>query len=130
MREKPNAAYRSAAEEFARRLTSALGDRVDSIVLYGSVARRQAKRDSDVDILVISQDADYTQEVASQICSDLEYESNYAFLISVVHLGREEFYAERQLGTRFLATVLSQGIALHDNGTFSRGREKALAASR
>ncbi len=35
--------YRAAASEFARRLTDALGDRVDSIVLYGSTARGDAE---------------------------------------------------------------------------------------
>jgi uncharacterized protein len=54
MRQKLNETYRNVAVEFAQRVASALGDQVDAIVLYGSVARGEAKRDSDIDILVVS----------------------------------------------------------------------------
>lgn len=40
-------------EEFVRRVLERYEDKIDSIILFGSVARGEAKEDSDIDILVI-----------------------------------------------------------------------------
>ena len=42
-----------AVEEFVRRALDKYGDRIESIILFGSVARGEAKEDSDIDILVV-----------------------------------------------------------------------------
>jgi predicted nucleotidyltransferase len=130
MRQKLNNKYRKAAEEFAHRVTSALGDAIDSIVLYGSVARGEAKRDSDIDLLLISPDPETARETASQVCSDFTYEHNYTFFISEVHFSREEFYKLWQLGSPFIANVVKEGVILYDNGTFARVHQQATAGSR
>ena len=130
MRQKLNEVYRKAAVEFAQRVTSALGGPVDAIVLYGSVARGEAKRYSDIDILVVSADPQRTREQLSEINSDFAYERNYTFFISLVQYSREEFYRLIQLGSPFIANVIDEGIILYDDGTFSAVREKATAASR
>ena len=39
-------------EDFAQRVRTVIGDRVDSIVLYSSVKKEEARSDSDVDVLV------------------------------------------------------------------------------
>jgi predicted nucleotidyltransferase len=70
MPKKINETHKKAAVEFARRVTSALGDQVDAIVLYGSVARGEAKRDSDIGILVVSPQPEVTRKQASEICED------------------------------------------------------------
>ncbi len=57
MRHGLNVLYRSAAEEFAHKIVSTLGDVVHCVVLYGSVARKQARSASDTDVLVIGADA-------------------------------------------------------------------------
>ena len=118
-----NAIYRTAAEEFAERVRASLGDRVDSIVLYGSTARGEAKSDSDVDILVISRDADMTRDELSEIRADFTYEHSYAFFLSLAHYDREEFHRLRELGSPFIGEVVREGEVLYDNGTFSGIRE-------
>ena len=129
MKPKLNEVYRKAAAEFARRVASTLGDQLDSIVLYGSVARGEAKRNSDIDILVVTLRPGVTREKISEICSDFTYENDYAFFVSLVHFGREELDRLREVRSPFIANVLSEGVILHDNGTFSGVREKASAAS-
>ena len=129
MRQTLNAIYRRAAEEFARRVTSCLGGQVDSIVLYGSVARGDTKRASDVDVLVISPDPAAVKDRISAIRSDLSYESNFAFFISLVQLSRAELLELVRLGSPFAWDIVREAIGLYDNGTFSRIRRQALAAS-
>jgi predicted nucleotidyltransferase len=79
MRQTLQTIYPTAAEEFARRVTSALGDQVDALVLFGSVARGEATRSSDIDIVVIGPNPAATRETISWIGSDLTYEHRFAF---------------------------------------------------
>ena len=45
--------YQRAVDEFVRRAVEKYKDRIDEIILFGSVARGEAGEDSDIDILVI-----------------------------------------------------------------------------
>lgn len=45
--------YREAVDRFVHAVTDRLGDRLVSVVLYGSVARGTPKKGSDVDLLVV-----------------------------------------------------------------------------
>ena len=49
-----SAEYRDIAEEFVKRVVFRLGDKIDSILLYGSVSRGEAKKNSDIDILIVT----------------------------------------------------------------------------
>jgi predicted nucleotidyltransferase len=52
----PNDALRAAAERYAALLRDAFGDQLVSVVLFGSVARGEARPDSDIDLLVVAED--------------------------------------------------------------------------
>ncbi|MHA1710622.1 MAG: nucleotidyltransferase domain-containing protein, partial [Candidatus Freyarchaeota archaeon] len=45
--------YRSVVRRVLDRLLSSFGDRLVSLVVFGSVARGDARRDSDLDLLVV-----------------------------------------------------------------------------
>ena len=45
--------YREAVNEFVRRVLERYKDKIESIILFGSVPRGEAKEDSDIDILVV-----------------------------------------------------------------------------
>jgi predicted nucleotidyltransferase len=45
--------YKRPVEEFVRRALEKYGDKIDKIILFGSVARGEARDESDVDILVV-----------------------------------------------------------------------------
>ncbi|HZA21162.1 MAG TPA: nucleotidyltransferase domain-containing protein [Dehalococcoidia bacterium] len=130
MPQKLNEKSQQAAAEFARRVTSALGGQVDTIVLYGSVARGETRRDSDIDILVVSPDPHILRKEVGEICEAFTYERDYSFFISVVHLGRGELDWHIRVRSPFIHNVFEEGVILYDNGTFSRVREGATAASR
>ena len=55
--------HRAVVEEFTQRVVSTLGDQVESVILYGSVARGDAGPESDIDILVICPDTKYCWDV-------------------------------------------------------------------
>ena len=61
---------RQIAEEFANKIKS---DKIDKIILFGSVARGDDTSDSDIDILIIS---DYLDDIQDKI----SYES-YQFVL-------------------------------------------------
>ncbi len=128
MRKKLNETYQKAAREFADRVVSTLGDDVDSIVLYGSVARGEAKEDSDIDILVVSPDEHSVRERLSHIRNDMDSESNYRFLISLIIYSRDHFLWLRNNGSPFISDIVRDGMIIHDNGTFlglSKGAARA-----
>ena len=125
---KLNEVYKKVADEFAECVTSAFGDQVDAIVLYGSVARGEADECSDIDVLVVSPDPYRIRQQLSEIRSDFAYRRNYAFFISLVHNSRAEFYKLGHIGSPFIQNVLREGVILYDNGTFSRVRGKGIAA--
>lgn len=118
MKQGVNNRYRSAAAEFAERVSSLLGDQVHSNILYGSVARGRAKRDSDIDVLVID-----TSPVARDKVFDIAYElgeaTDFEIFITVVYFTREDLYRIYSLGSPFIANVVRDGIILHDDGTFA-----------
>lgn len=45
--------YRAIAQEFAEKVLEKYGDKVDTIILFGSTARGEARDESDIDILVV-----------------------------------------------------------------------------
>ena len=112
--------YRAVAEEFARRVTDALGDQVDSIVLYGSAVRGDAGPQSDIDILVVGPNTTFFWNSVGEIAYDLTDEGDFTFVLSEFLLDREQLVELSRIGTPFIRNVLSEGEAIHDNGIFSR----------
>jgi len=103
---------RAAIDELLHELDDVLG-----IVLYGSVARGEADRRSDIDLWVLVEDDRMAkQRTANRVRQDLEdseFDSGrYAYEIDVEGLPAIPNYAEE------IRTTLSDGLVLYDTERF------------
>ena len=99
--------YQKAVDEFIRRALEKYKDRIDTIILFGSVARGEAREDSDIDILIVTKEEDFRlRHILIGIASDilLETEEN----ISVKALSKNDF--EKHKNFSFLRNVISEGV--------------------
>ncbi|HEC88190.1 MAG TPA: nucleotidyltransferase domain-containing protein [Thermoplasmata archaeon] len=99
--------YQKAVDEFIRRALEKYKDRIDTIILFGSVARGEAREDSDIDILIVTKEEDFRlRHILIGIAFDilLETEEN----ISVKALSKNDF--EKHKNFSFLRNVISEGV--------------------
>lgn len=84
--------HREAFEEFAERAQEELGESLEKLVLYGSVARGEEREDSDVDVFVVI-DSEEDKEVVEELAFDVNVEFG-VFMVPVVKTV-EEFESVR-----------------------------------
>jgi len=99
--------YQGPLREFVNVALEKYGEKIEAIILFGSVARGEAKEDSDIDILIVTKDEDFRlRRALIGIAFDilLETEEN----ISVKALSKEDF--ERHKNFSFLRNVVSEGV--------------------
>lgn len=103
---KIQAEYREAVAEFVKRVEKDHQDQVESIILFGSVARGEAREESDVDILIVIKKEDFRlrrlfigtafdilletgKNISVKVISqeDLQRGENFSFLKNVINDG-------------------------------------------
>ncbi|MFC4542480.1 nucleotidyltransferase domain-containing protein [Halosolutus amylolyticus] len=108
---------RTAIDELVERLDDIVG-----IVLYGSVARGDADRRSDIDLWVlVEEDRMVNQRTANRVRQDLEDREfdtgRYAYEIDVESLPAVPNYTDE------LQDILSDGLVVHDTENFETVRK-------
>jgi len=96
-----------AVDEFVKRAADAYGDRIESITLFGSVARGTARTDSDIDLLVVVDREDFwlRRELIS-IAFDILLETGLDLSVKVI--SSRDFQARKSFS--FLRNVLAEGV--------------------
>ena len=99
--------YQEVVKEFVRRALGRYEDKIVSIILFGSVARGDAKEDSDIDILVIWKG--YETEgwrTMTGLAFDVLLDQEEYISVKVIGL--------KDLGTKspFIKNVLREGIKI------------------
>lgn len=123
--------YENYLQYFCSRLKTSFGsEKILSVALFGSVARGQARSDSDIDLLVVHGEVDFNPVHRSvDIALALREESEYKRL---VEQGLDPqpsciFMTEQELWERphILLDILVEGILLYDVGVLE-SRLKSL----
>ncbi len=102
---------RRAVKEFVKKLKNELGDNLLNIRLFGSKARHDFTRDSDIDILLIlaEKNSEYIDKIVDILVDiQLEYDAN----ISPVIYTEYEYGRNREMGTLFVKNVEKEGVSL------------------
>jgi predicted nucleotidyltransferase len=93
-----------------RELARVLGDQLQSVILYGSQARGQARSDSDIDVLVVVRDdSDYSDLIRRTSAAVSALSLQHDVVISRAFVSRERFEREQ---TPFLLNVHREGVAI------------------
>ena len=101
--------YQEAVNEFVRRVKEKYEDKIDSIILFGSVARGEAKEDSDIDVLIVVKKEDFRlRRVLIGIAFDILLETGND--ISVKVLSTIDF--EGRGNFSFLRNIVLEGVKL------------------
>jgi len=109
---------RRLAEEFARRLREALGERLVRVVLFGSAARGDHEPDSDLDALVVVKgDAKEAEETACDVGFKLMEESGWSRWLEHIVMGVEDYNRAAREGRYFVNAVAREGVVLYDDGS-------------
>lgn len=101
--------HRTVAEDYFDRVRERLGEAVEALHLFGSVAREAETPDSDVDVLaVVADEADFT--AVDDVLLELAYEVQLDHEVRVeVHAIRSgEFASRRDRGDPFVTGVLAE----------------------
>lgn len=93
------------AKEFADTIKS---DEIKLIVLFGSVARGEDTEDSDIDILIVSPNANDLRHKISSIAADIVIEKEE--LISPILMTEDHFNKIRN--NSFLTNVFNDGVVI------------------
>lgn len=101
--------FQHAIEEYVHMVRERWKDQVEHIILFGSVARGDAKEDSDIDLLVIVKKEDFRLRRQMISCAyDIMQERGC--MISVKVLSKHDF--KRMKNFSFLREVCAEGVRI------------------
>ena len=122
MRMKLPEKYHKVVTEFVKKAVDKYSDRIHSIILFGSVARGEAKEDSDVDILVVG-------DVSLEELVDISFPIllKYGELISAKNMKKEYLEYLTKEGYSFVRNVMREGVVLYERmgEAFGESRREA-----
>lgn len=116
-------------KDFKDKVVRELGPRINAIIVYGSAARGEAGEESDIDVLVVGRDKEIGGKL-SEIGYEVDYENSFETFITPIYYTEEEVENRIKAGSPFIHEVLKDRVALYDDGTFKRIREKMFKAGR
>ena len=100
-----------ALKRFKEAVTKALGNELVELKLFGSKARGDAREDSDIDILVITNSGNWRlRDVVYRIVNNILLDDDIN--ISPKVIGKEDYKRLYEKGYPFVKNVIRDGIAI------------------
>ena len=104
---------KNALKDIQNILIQKYRDNLVLLKLFGSKARGDSQRNSDIDVLaVVEKDSWQASERMADDIFDIIEKYNYELLISLIVLDHDEFELERKIGTCFYENIEKEGIDL------------------
>lgn len=105
---------KSILEKLSDSLLELYGDKLKTIILYGSVARGTATVESDVDIMVlVDSTTEELKKYEDKLCDvSTEFALEYLKVFSIIDVCYEEFSEWKQV-LPFYRNVASEGVVLY-----------------
>lgn len=101
--------YQAEVDEFVKEILHRYKGKVETIILFGSVARGEAGDESDIDILVVGDvDLDELVDVSFPLLL------KYGKLISAKDMKKSRFEKLAEEGYSFVNNVLTEGVVLYE----------------
>lgn len=101
-------------EEFTNKVKILLGDRVNKIILYGSYARGDYKKNSDIDVMILTdldfQEIEEYRDKISDIAYDIELEKG--IIISPIIKNTDNYNARINI-VPFYMNVQKEGVIIN-----------------
>ena len=100
-----------ALKKFKEAVTKALGDEFVELTLFGSKARGDAREDSDIDVLVITNSGNWRlRDVVYRIVNNILLDDDIN--ISPKVIGKEDYKRLYEKGYPFVKNVIRDGIVI------------------
>jgi len=126
--------FERVARELARRVLSRFGKQVEAVVVYGSVARGEARwsedvdERSDLDVLIVTRQESGIREGVLDIQVELDLENGT--VTNIIYRTPEEMRDYCRRGDPLTERILREGRALYDRGGYGRIRQGLLGKGR
>ena len=108
--------HETSALQFTDVLKKRLGSNLRAVVLYGSVARGESHRDSDVDLLVVTAPQS-ALKVIDEVAYDIDFAAQFSTFLTPIEFSPEQLEHCLSTGDPFMERVLEEGKVLYDDGT-------------
>ncbi len=100
-----------ALEQFIRQVKEKHGDKIEKIILFGSLARGEATEESDIDILVITSGNRFEMQMnLSEIAVDILLDTGE--YISAKAVSTEEYSFMEKIKTGFYQNIAKEGVVV------------------
>ncbi len=110
---KLTAKEKKALKEFKKELERKLRTNLVQMILFGSKARGDARKDSDIDVLVIvRRDSELTRQKVNNIRMDINQKYSYQLFISAKVMSKKEFNYYNSIPTLFAFFIKRDGILI------------------
>ena len=110
------------ATDFSNKLQIELNDFLKGIIIFGSTVRREATEQSDIDILVVTDDVNFQITDALVETYRLIIESTISKISGKLHITSmtlTSFWEYAKAGDPVVVNILRDGVALFDSGFFN-----------